>query len=107
LKYLELHKRAKRKRQKEEEPTSTQQPEDFPPTDRPPDERPPDPPPPVRDKATRKLGGACFGVVLPVSTDSRSNIHRMYLESAIITLSVFVTLELRFNYHFMNSTNMV
>ena len=58
LEYLELHKRAKRKQQKEEEPTSTQQPEDFPPTDRPPDERPPDPPPPVRDKATRKLEGA-------------------------------------------------
>lgn len=55
--YLELHKRAKRKREKGEEPTETEQPKEVPPTDCPPKERPPDPPQWVvgkRQKKTRR-----------------------------------------------------
>ena len=49
LEYLEsLHKRANRKRQKDED--------DLPPKDTPPQDSPPDPPPPFRDKGPTKLG---------------------------------------------------
>jgi hypothetical protein len=50
VEYLEsLHKRAKRKRQKDED--------DLPPKDTPPQDRPPAPPPPFKDKGPTKLGG--------------------------------------------------
>ena len=57
LEYLEsLHKRAKRKRQKEKDSTVALPPYDIPPKDTPPYDRPPDPPPPFRDK--KQLEGA-------------------------------------------------